>query len=100
MVDFLGWQIKRTRAIRAYTHKWKSPNPDEDRPTLEFAIIGFAKCGTTSMEGNLHQLAPMPVADICTPLAQTVYYSYANWVDQFDPSVHIYVSNLWERCHA
>ena len=45
-------------------HKWKSPNPDEDGHILDFAIIGFAKCGTTSMEANLRQLAPMPVADI------------------------------------
>jgi hypothetical protein len=47
-------------------------------------VSGFAKCGTTSMEGNLGNIAPMPIADVCTPIHQTVYYSYKNWPKEYN----------------
>jgi hypothetical protein len=59
------------------------PNADADGPILDFVIAGFAKCGTTTMQANLGLIAPMPVADVCTPPAQTVYYSYNNWVEKY-----------------
>ena len=31
------------------------------------------------MEANLGHLAPMPIADVCTPASQTVYYAYKLW---------------------
>lgn len=58
-------------------------NADKDGPILDFAIIGFPKCGTTTMEANLGNIAPMPIADVCTPVHQTVYYSYINWPKEF-----------------
>jgi len=51
-------------------------NADKNGPILDLFIAGFAKCGTTSVEANLGNLAPMPVADICTPISKTVYYAY------------------------
>ena len=36
------------------------------------------------MEANLGAIAPMPVADICAPLAQTVFYAYNNWEHQYN----------------
>lgn len=59
-------------------------NADNNGTILDFAIVGFAKCGTTSMEANLGTIAPMPVADVCTPLAQTVYHAYKNWPREFN----------------
>jgi hypothetical protein len=59
------------------------PNVDADGPILDFAIAGFAKCGTTSMEANLGYIAPIPIADVCTPIHQTVYYSYKNWPKEY-----------------
>ncbi len=59
------------------------PNIDENGTILDFAIIGYPKCGTTTMEANLGKLAPMPVADICTPIHQTVYYAHQNWPKEF-----------------
>jgi hypothetical protein len=59
-------------------------NADEKGPILDFVIAGFAKCGTTTLEANLGYLAPMPDdLDICTPVHQTVYYSYINWPQQY-----------------
>ena len=55
------------------------PNADENGTIMDFAIVGFAKCGTTTMEANLGYIAPMPIGDICTPVSQTVYYSYKSW---------------------
>ena len=55
------------------------PNADENGTILDFAIVGFPKCGTTTLEANLGYLAPMPIADVCTPVHQTVWYSYHNW---------------------
>jgi hypothetical protein len=55
------------------------PNADENGTILDFAIVGFPKCGTTTVEANLGYLAPMPIEDICTPVHQTVWYAYKNW---------------------
>lgn len=55
------------------------PNADKDGPILDFAIIGFPKCGTTTVEANLGLVAPLPISDVCTPIHQTVYYAYHNW---------------------
>jgi len=40
------------------------------------------------MEENLGQIAPpMPVADVCTPPKNTVWYAFKNWPNQFpDPA--------------
>lgn len=59
------------------------PNADENGTIIDFAIAGFPKCGTTSVEANLGYLAPIPEADVCTPAPQTVYYSYKNWPKQY-----------------
>jgi len=58
-------------------------NADKNGPILDFAIAGFAKCGTTTLEVNLGYLAPMPIADVCTPVHQTVYYTYKNWPKEY-----------------
>eukprot|EP00977_Amphora_coffeiformis_P017073 scaffold5479_cov199-Amphora_coffeaeformis.AAC.12 len=58
-------------------------NADQNGTILDFAIAGFPKCGTTTLEANLGYLAPMPIADVCTPVAQTVYYAYQNWPKQY-----------------
>lgn len=63
--------------------KFLLPDADKNGPILDFAIVGQPKCGTTTVEMNLGKYAPMPVADICTPSAQTVYYSYKNWPREF-----------------
>eukprot|EP00559_Dactyliosolen_fragilissimus_P007719 CAMPEP_0184859434 /NCGR_PEP_ID=MMETSP0580-20130426/4439_1 /TAXON_ID=1118495 /ORGANISM="Dactyliosolen fragilissimus" /LENGTH=342 /DNA_ID=CAMNT_0027356065 /DNA_START=162 /DNA_END=1190 /DNA_ORIENTATION=+ len=60
-----------------------NPNADENGPILDFAVIGYPKCGTTTLMANLGYLAPMSIADICTPVHQTVWYSYKNWPKQF-----------------
>jgi len=54
-------------------------NADKNGPILDFVIAGFPKTGTTTLMANLGTLAPMDVGDICTPVHQTVYYSYMNW---------------------
>ena len=33
---------------------------------------------------NLGYIAPMPIADVCTPIHSTVYYAYKNWPKEFD----------------
>ena len=59
-------------------------NADKNGPILDFVISGFAKCGTTTMEANLGYVAPMPeIKDICTPVHNTVFYSYKNWPQEF-----------------
>jgi hypothetical protein len=57
------------------TEKLK-PNADANGPILDFVIASFAKCGTTTIQANLGLIAPMPIADVCVPPAQTVCYSY------------------------
>lgn len=59
------------------------PNADQNGPILDFAVIGFPKCGTTTVEANLGRVAPLPIADVCTPVHQTVYYAYHNWPRDF-----------------
>ncbi|KAL7563196.1 hypothetical protein ACA910_014471 [Epithemia clementina (nom. ined.)] len=59
------------------------PNADKNGLVLDFAIAGFPKCGTTTVEANLGQIAPLPISDVCTPVHQTVYYAYHNWPRQF-----------------
>ncbi len=59
------------------------PDADINGTILDFAVAGFPKCGTTSVMANLGRHAPLPVADVCTPAAQTVWYSYFNWPKEF-----------------
>jgi len=59
------------------------PDADENGTIMDFAVVGFPKCGTTTLEANLGYLSPMPVSDICTPVHQTVWYSYKNWPEQY-----------------
>lgn len=58
-------------------------NADANGTIMDFVIAGFPKCGTTTMEGNLGALAPMPVADVCTPLANTLYYAHRGWPNKY-----------------
>mmetsp|Transcript_6375 Transcript_6375/g.8508 ORF Transcript_6375/g.8508 Transcript_6375/m.8508 type:complete len:393 (+) Transcript_6375:151-1329(+) len=59
-------------------------NADKNGTIMDFAIVGFAKCGTTTMEANLAHIAPMPEEqDVCTPIHPTVYYAYKNWPQQY-----------------
>jgi len=60
------------------------PQADKDGAILDFAIVGFAKCGTTEMMAKLSKFAPMPITDVCTPIHQTVYYAYKNWPKNHD----------------
>jgi hypothetical protein len=60
------------------------PNADENGVIIDFVIAGFPKMGTTTLMANLGHLAPMPVADICTPASKIVYYPYHGWSDEFD----------------
>ena len=85
-LNFYSWFEGNT------TDKLK-PNADVNGTILDFAISGFAKCGTTSMEANLGYLAPMPIADVCTPIHQTVYYSHINWPKTYNSSVITEFSN-------
>jgi len=59
------------------------PDADQNGTILDFAISAFPKCGTTTMSSNLAELAPMDTGDVCTPAAQTVFYSYKMWPKQF-----------------
>lgn len=46
------------------------------------------------MEANLGYIAPMPIKDICTPVAQTVYYSYKNWPKEFNSNDGVSVNKI------
>lgn len=104
--DMIGWENKMRHYARVhlnYTdpeymrkrienfHTWFQgnetkklfPNADENGTILDFAIVGFPKCGTTTLEANLGYLAPMPLEDICTPVHQTVWYAYQNWPTKY-----------------
>ena len=62
------------------------PDADVDGPVLDFAIVGFPKCGTSGMMRTLSAVASMPPElDVCTPPGNAVYYAYRNWPKQFDP---------------
>jgi len=50
---------------------------------LDFAIVGWPKCGTTTMEANLGAIAPLPIADVCATLEGQVHYSYINWPKEY-----------------
>ncbi|KAG7355285.1 hypothetical protein IV203_004641 [Nitzschia inconspicua] len=52
-------------------------------PWLDFLVIGFAKCGTSTLMANLGQVAPMPVKDICTPPVDTLKLAYQDWPKEF-----------------
>ena len=55
-------------------------SPADDRgPVLDFLVVGWPKCGTTTLEANLGAFAPMPVADICTPMNVAVWNAYTSW---------------------
>ena len=56
---------------------------DKDGMVLDFAVIGYPKCGTTTMIANLGNIAPIPAADICTPVYKTVWYAYKNWPGEY-----------------
>ena len=55
------------------------PDADANGTIIDFVIAGFPKCGTTTLEANLGYIAPIPIADVCTPVHQTVHYAYKNW---------------------
>lgn len=83
------WRQQRTRNVSSFYENNHFPdglrvNADENGPILDFVIAGFPKCGTTTLEANLGYLAPLPDGeDICTPVHQTVYYSYINWPKKY-----------------
>lgn len=90
-MNFTSYEYRRDRVKNFYswfdgpensTHKLL-PNADQSGTILDFAIVGFPKCGTTTMMANLGTLAPMPISDVCTPVSQIVYYSYMNWPKKF-----------------
>jgi hypothetical protein len=56
----------------------KSPGP-----WLDFLVIGFAKCGTSTLMANLAQVAPMPVRDVCEFPPQTLQRAYHEWSEKF-----------------
>eukprot|EP00977_Amphora_coffeiformis_P022824 scaffold11639_cov172-Amphora_coffeaeformis.AAC.1 len=60
-------------------------NADSEGPILDFVVAGWPKTGTTTLEANLGRtgLAPMPIADVCTPVHQQVYYAYVNWPREY-----------------
>lgn len=41
------------------------------------------------MEANLGYLSPMPIADVCTPLPQTVWYAYKSWPNKYNSTNNI-----------
>jgi len=56
---------------------------DAHGKVFDFVIAGFPKCGTTTMVANLGHVAPVPGADVCTPVHNSVYYAYVNWPVKF-----------------
>jgi len=65
------------------------PNADSNGPILDFAITGFAKCGTTGMMRTLSAVTTMPSqTDICTPVLNAVHYSYNNWAKEYGKGVY------------
>jgi hypothetical protein len=60
------------------------PDADTNGTILDFAIAGFAKCGTTTMEANLGYIAPMPIADVCAGIHKVVLKSYKLWPLEFN----------------
>jgi len=56
---------------------------DKDGMVLDFAVIGYPKCGTTTMIANLGNIAPIPAADVCTPVYKTVWYAHKNWPREY-----------------
>ena len=53
---------------------------DELGPVMDFAIMGFGKCGTTTMSSNLAaSVAPMLSGDTCTPIKQHIWYTNMKW---------------------
>ncbi|GFH47283.1 hypothetical protein CTEN210_03758 [Chaetoceros tenuissimus] len=53
-------------------------NADQAGPILDFFIIGNNHC-TADLTKALMHITPMIAADVCTPVHQTVWYSYQNW---------------------
>lgn len=37
-----------------------------------------------TMTANLGYIAPMPIADVCGTIKNTVYFAYKNWPKEFD----------------
>ena len=84
LVEYRRSRIKNFHSwYEGNTTRTLLPNADENGTILDFAIIGFPKCGTTTIEANLGHVAPLPIGDICTPVHQTVYYAYQNWPKRF-----------------
>lgn len=80
---------RRTRAYNAtfwFTEVGNElkDNADADGPILDYIIAGHPKTGTTTMEDNLAYLTPIPRGtDVCTPLKQTIWYSYHSWQEKY-----------------
>ena len=62
---FQSWHDKETSNLKI--------DADRHGPILDFAVSGFPKCRSTTLEANLGNITPLPVdPDICTPVRQTV----------------------------
>lgn len=81
----LSYEYMRNRSQNQYFDSWHEyqngerkllEDADQNGTILDFVVAGFAKCGTTSMEANLDQIAPMPtgVGDVCTPVKVSFMY--------------------------
>jgi hypothetical protein len=46
---------------------------------MDYAIVGFPKCGTTTMGQALGRLAQAPKGDTCLSVHDSVYESYHDW---------------------
>ena len=54
------WRKNRDKYFDSWFTKGKlHPQADKDGAILDFAIVGFAKCGTTEMMAKLSKFAPM-----------------------------------------
>ena len=70
------------------------PNADRSGPILDFAIVGFPKCGTSGMMRALASVTAMPYSrDICAPVSNTVYYSYINWSREYGNGTYQFDEN-------
>lgn len=80
---------RRLRNDKAIYDSWfdngkLSDNADASGPILDFVIAGYPKCGTTAMMRTLAPVTTMPPdEDICTPMSNTVYYTYYNWAEKY-----------------
>ena len=69
-------------------------NADSEGPILDFIIAGFPKCGTSAMMKYLATVTTMPPGeDVCTPISNTIYYSYINWSRKYGNGAHNYTDD-------